>query len=122
MSLLDVALFIKAGPLTEYMMTGTPPVRSCNMAPLGSPAEVFLARDGSLIVSAYFPNQWPDLCRLLDLETLLSDPRFTDNARRIEHRAVLHPILQDKIARYSSSELKERFAPTRITAPCPYSW
>lgn len=114
LSLLDVALYMQAGPLTEYLMSGVEPCRTGNMAPLGSPAELFRTADGFLIISAYFPNQWPDLCRLLDLEPLLEDPRFSSNELRIEHRAELHALLQKQIAIRASADWKAQFAPTRI--------
>lgn len=114
LSLLDVAVFMQAGPLTEYLMTGDVPPRTGNMAPLGSPAEVFNTGDGTIIISAYFPTQWPDLCRILDLAPLIEDPRFLDNAARIRNRSQLHPILQERIATFRSIELKRLLATTRI--------
>ncbi|MGI4748296.1 MAG: CaiB/BaiF CoA transferase family protein [Janthinobacterium lividum] len=114
MSLLDVALYMQAGPLTEYLMSGEEPTRTGNMAPLGAPAEVFRTADGFLIVSAYFPNQWPDLCRLLDLEPLAADPRFDTNERRIEHRTELHGLLETRFVTQPSAAWKERFEHTRI--------
>src|SRR5690606_18564912 len=88
--------------------------RTGNKAPLGAPAEMFNTRDGTLIVSAYFVNQWGDLCRLMDLEWLVDDPRFHDNGCRILNREALHNILQEKFMQKTSAEWKALFAPTRI--------
>ena len=114
MSLMDVALYMQAGPITEYLMSNTVPQRTGNKAPLGSPAEVFKTKDGTLIVSAYFVNQWGDLCRILGLQSLFDDPRFRDNESRIANRAKLHDLLQACFIKKASAEWKALFEPTRI--------
>jgi len=114
MSLMDVALYMQAGPITEYLMNGAVPPRTGNKAPLGSPAEVFKTKDGSLIVSAYFTHQWGDLCRLMELETLVDDPRFHDNEARIANRSELHELLQARFITKTSDAWKALLKPTRI--------
>ncbi|MBP6019512.1 MAG: CoA transferase [Burkholderiaceae bacterium] len=114
MSLMDVALYMQAVPLTEYLMSGVEPGRTGNKAPLGAPAEVFKTQDGTLIVSAYFPNQWSELCRILDLKELVEHPDFISNEVRIENRAVLHDLLQGKFLQKTSEEWKALFQATRI--------
>src|SRR3546814_370914 len=114
MSLMDVALYMQAVPFTEYLMDGVEPGRTGNKAPLGAPAEVFKTSDGSLIVSGYFPNQWPDLCRLLGLQELIDHPDFIDNEARIKNRTALHELLQDKLHQKTSQEWKNLFSSTRI--------
>lgn len=114
LNLLDIALYMQAGPLTEYMMTGDEPQRTGNKAPLGSPAEVFQTQDGALIISAYFTHQWPELCQILGLPELLDDDRFATNTLRIENRPFLHPILQQKFLAATSGEWKQRLAQSRI--------
>src|SRR5690606_19334727 len=100
--------------MTEYLMTGDEPERTGNRPPLGAPAGAFQTRDGSLIVSGYFPNQWPDLCRILGLDELIEHPDFHDNEARIRDRDVLYPLLQEKMLGKTSREWTPRFGPTRI--------
>lgn len=114
MSLMDVALYMQAGPITEYLMSNTVPQRTGNKAPLGAPAEVFKTKDGTLIVSAYFVNQWGDLCRILELDSVFHDPRFRDNESRIANREKLHELLQGRFIGKTSAEWKALFEPTRI--------
>ena len=114
MSLMDVALYMQAGPLTEYLMSNKVPQRSGNKAPLGAPAEMFKTKDGTLIVSAYFVNQWGDLCRILELDSVFDDPRFRDNESRIKNRTQLHELLQACFLKKTSAQWKKLFEPTRI--------
>lgn len=114
MCLMDVALYMQAVPITEYLMSGEEPVRTGNRPPLGAPAGMFQTRDGALIVSGYFDNQWSDLCRLLDVEELTAHPDFHDNEARIRNSDRLYPLLQKKLLEKTSAEWKGLFASTRI--------
>ncbi|WP_404434286.1 CoA transferase [Microbacterium lacus] len=52
-------------------------------------------RDGKWIIGSHYPPDkfWPILCRVLDREDLLEDPRFTTNQMRIENNDELMPML-----------------------------
>src|SRR5690606_1359947 len=76
--------------------------------------EVFNTRDGTMIVSAYFVNQWPDLCRVLEMEELTDDPRFHNNEARIQNRSALHTLLQERFLCKTSEAWKTLFESTRI--------
>jgi crotonobetainyl-CoA:carnitine CoA-transferase CaiB-like acyl-CoA transferase len=95
LSLFEVALSLQAVPLTEYFLSGVEPTRWGNLAPLGCPSEVYQTRDHPIVVSAYFPEQWSALCRLIGRPDLETDPRFAVHADRIRHRDELYPVLQE---------------------------
>ena len=52
---------------------------------------------------------WPELCRRIDREDLLQDPRFIDLDRRIEHGALLITELASAFKRKSFGEWRARF-------------
>ena len=113
-TLLGVALFIQNAGITEYLATGRLPFRCGSDAPLGAPAGLFEASDEPMIISAYFQDQWATLCRLLDIEVLLDDPRFADNCSRIMNRAELNELLIPIFRSKTRQEWAELVAPTNI--------
>ena len=54
----------------------------------------FLAQDGvEVVVTANTERMWHGMCRALDAEELMSDPRFLTNRDRLENSDVLWPLL-----------------------------
>jgi crotonobetainyl-CoA:carnitine CoA-transferase CaiB-like acyl-CoA transferase len=98
--LLDTALYLQSFQLTELSLTGVPLTRTGNSAPHAAPSDLVHAADGALVVAAYFDDQWTGLCEVLELEWMLSDPRFANAAARLSHRAEMLAILD---ARFSSA-------------------
>lgn len=71
-----------------------------NPQPLGGahsnicPYQVFEASDGYFNVAVGNDSLWKTFCRAMELD-LAEDPRFITNAKRVENRSQLIPILQD---------------------------
>jgi len=59
-------------------------------------------------------RHWPDVCRVLELDALVSDPRFADIGARAQNRAECVRILSEAIARRSLDEWKKRLGDERI--------
>ncbi|MBI4641970.1 MAG: CoA transferase [Candidatus Tectomicrobia bacterium] len=47
---------------------------------------------------------WPALCKIVGLEHLLADPRFSTNEKRVEHRKALLPLLEEKMREKPAEE------------------
>jgi crotonobetainyl-CoA:carnitine CoA-transferase CaiB-like acyl-CoA transferase len=75
----------------------------------------YRARDGWLWLSANLQHQWQVLCRVLDAEDLLADPRFASGELRARNSAVLKDELSRRIAPQFASELELRL----MAAGCP---
>src|SRR5438552_17440803 len=61
--------------------------------PIGGP---FPTSDGYVrMIGAFLPNPLRELCPVLVLEDLSLDPRFADNALRIQHGQALKALLAD---------------------------
>jgi crotonobetainyl-CoA:carnitine CoA-transferase CaiB-like acyl-CoA transferase len=55
-------------------------------------------------------RHWAPLCRALDLEELIDDPRFADTASRAANRAELHDRIAGRLAASPLAELRGRLA------------
>ncbi|MGH7266780.1 MAG: CaiB/BaiF CoA transferase family protein [Candidatus Rokuibacteriota bacterium] len=76
-----------------YFATGTSPRRRGNQHPSIVPYEVFEAADGYLTVGVANNSLWSRFCQALGRPELATDPRFDTEARRVEGRDVLVPLL-----------------------------
>ncbi|KXF50011.1 carnitine dehydratase [Rhodococcus sp. SC4] len=104
-SLLEVAIHLQAANWEEYFGTGREPMRTGNGQPTVAPAaDVIRTRDGHVVLSAYTTEHWDTLCRLIQREDLLTDPRFTSNPLRVQHRPELLEILGTALSRMSTEE------------------
>jgi len=77
-----------------YFATGTSPRRRGNQHPSIVPYEVFRASDGYLTVGVANNSLWGRFCQALGRPDLAGDPRFDTEARRVEHRDALVPLLE----------------------------
>jgi crotonobetainyl-CoA:carnitine CoA-transferase CaiB-like acyl-CoA transferase len=114
-SLYDVAMSLQMLLWADYLETGQEPVRTGNSTQLGSPVGLFETADGAIVVSAYFPTQWPRFCALLGAPGLVGDERFATNALRLANRDELHEIIEPLLRRGTTAEWLERLEQADIT-------
>jgi formyl-CoA transferase len=76
-----------------YFATGKSPRRRGNQHPSIVPYEVFEAADGYLTVGVANNSLWSRFCQALERPELTSDPRFDTEAKRVEQRETLVPLL-----------------------------
>ena len=99
-----------------YFATGTSPRRRGNQHPSIVPYEVFPAADGYLTVGVANNSLWGRFCRALGRPELTTDPRFDTEARRVENRDVLVPLLGTIFATAPVAEWLERLGRTGVPA------
>jgi crotonobetainyl-CoA:carnitine CoA-transferase CaiB-like acyl-CoA transferase len=58
------------------------------------PAGSFETSDGWIYILLFKESEWVPLCEMLDLNHLRDDPRYADNAARMENQDTLMPIVQ----------------------------
>lgn len=68
------------------------------------PWQAFEVADGYVVVAARDEKFWRNLCDAIGRPDLKSDPRSSDNARRVENRSWLVPILEDVFRSKTKSE------------------
>jgi crotonobetainyl-CoA:carnitine CoA-transferase CaiB-like acyl-CoA transferase len=90
--------------------------------PMGSghphlvPSRAFRASDAYVAVTAHNEQEWRNFCVALGRPDLVFDPRFADNARRVEHREALEAILEPLFGARTAAELVDAFQARRVPA------
>jgi glutaryl-CoA transferase len=115
-SLLASTLAILVNQAQNAFVTGTSPSRRGNAHPNIVPYETFATADGEVAVAVGSERQWPRFCAAIDLLALATDPRFTSNGGRVEHREELRPIIAERMATRSTARWVE--AMDAAAVPC----
>jgi CoA:oxalate CoA-transferase len=68
---------------------------------------LFEASDGGLVVSAYFPLQWPKFCQAIQMPELVADERFATNQLRLENRDALRGLIEPVFLTRTTAEWLE---------------
>jgi formyl-CoA transferase len=99
-SLLDVQVTMLANMASNYLASGTTPVRWGNAHPNVVPYQVFQVADGWVIVACGNDSQFRKFVQVGGQTGLVSDPRFQTNAERVHQRdtliALLEPMMRSK--------------------------
>lgn len=93
MALLDTQVAMLANLGANYLVSGHVPGRAGNAHQNIVPYQVFEVADGHLILAVGNDGQFAKFCAVAHRADLAADPRFTRNADRVRHRAVLVPVL-----------------------------
>lgn len=104
-ALLDTSVAILSNQAMNYLSGGPVPRPMGNAHPNVVPYRTFESRDGHIIVAVGNDSQFRALCRLLNLESLASDPDYASSAARSANRARLEPVLEVAISQRSSADL-----------------
>jgi crotonobetainyl-CoA:carnitine CoA-transferase CaiB-like acyl-CoA transferase len=110
-SLFETGIAAMGQWISTYVGSGEEPVRFGNKYPPIAPYEVFRVKDGYVVIAVGNESQWQKLCKALNREDLLADPRFTDNQKRIvpQIRAALAEELEKTLSQKTSREWLEVF-------------
>jgi crotonobetainyl-CoA:carnitine CoA-transferase CaiB-like acyl-CoA transferase len=93
MALLDTQVAMLANLGANYLTSGAVPQRMGNAHQNIVPYQVFEVADGHMIVAVGNDSQFAKFCEVAGQRELVRDPRFSRNADRVRHRAVLVPLL-----------------------------
>jgi len=95
--MLAAALSLQTSRIAEYFATGEQPQPMGSATTTTVPHQAFLCEDQKYIaVGVVQEDQWLRFCRALKLEELVNDSRFATNPKRVEHRAALIPLLEER--------------------------
>ncbi len=103
-ALLDVAMAASVHLGQTYLTTGKLPARAGNGSLLFAPANCFPCLEGHIFIQIGNDAQWARLCKCLDRNDWLVDPRFGKNAQRMLHKQELDGMVStvtrhwDKVA------------------------
>src|SRR5438445_7814362 len=121
--LIDVSLFESGVSavsqwITISKLTGAPVRRFGNSYPLLAPYELFETKDRPIVVAVGNDELWAKLCRIIEREDLIADPRFRSNPDRIlpANRETLTGILQQALVKRPSDSWVSAFRDVGIPA------
>ena len=100
--------------LEEDIENGVP-LRKGNFSRSG-PTGLYRAKDGDVTLTAASDDQWGRLCRALEAQDLMEDPRFADHYGRTVNVEALRQTLQQRIGRMTREEALERME--KHDVPC----
>jgi CoA:oxalate CoA-transferase len=94
-SMLSAAMALQATRLSEFHATGIQPPPRGSASSTHAPDQAFRCEDGKYVfVSVLSEDEWGRFCRLLEIESLSTDPMFATNASRLVHLPELVERLQ----------------------------
>lgn len=97
-SMLDAQVFLLAPMIPAYFATGTVPEPMGSAHPSIVPYQAFPTKDISINIAVTNEKFWQAFCTALGRPELTEDPRFQTNAKRVEHREELLPIIEEVLS------------------------
>ena len=98
----------------RYFADGTVPAPEGNVHASIVPYQTFHAADGYVNVCCGNNALFERMCRALDLEDLLGDARFADNAKRVAHRDALVPAIERRLSELPKNEVVRRLREANV--------
>ena len=105
-----------ANQAMNYLVGGTVPGRMGTAHPNLAPYQAFATRDGNLMLAVGNDRQFRVCAAILGRPELADDPRYADNASRIENRAGLIDALQASLLEKTTREWLDAFAAGSVPA------
>jgi crotonobetainyl-CoA:carnitine CoA-transferase CaiB-like acyl-CoA transferase len=115
-SMLDVMASLLTYQAGLYFAAGQRPTRRGNAHPSIVPYEVFKAADAYLTLGVANNGLWKQCCAALERPGLVTDSRFDTEAKRVEHRSVLVPLLNEIFATRGVDEWLKRLEAAGVPA------
>jgi len=80
------------------------------------PYNAFATSDGSLVIAAFDEKFWRGVCRALELDELIEDPRFLTNDDRRQNREALNKLLAERFLTCPTAEWMDCLQEARVPA------
>ncbi len=104
LALLDVQVATLANQATNYLVSGSSPVRLGNAHPNIVPYQALATSDGHIILAVGNDAQFARFCAVADRPELAEDERFRSNADRVHNRAELIAIIMEVLKQRTRAE------------------
>jgi len=115
-AMLDVMASLLTYQAGIYFGTGQRPVRRGNAHPSIVPYEAFRAADAFLVLGVANNALWAKCCAALERPALARDPRYDTEAKRVENRDTLIPLLNEILGSRTVEEWMKRFEAAGVPA------
>ncbi len=115
-SLLETPIAWSVYEAAHVFATGQAPAKLGPGHRTNAPYQAFRTADGWINFGGGPQSLWRDVCKVLDAEPLLDDPRFATPALRVQHRKELEALLQPRFLEKPSSVWLEKFEAVGVPA------
>ena len=99
-----------------FFATGELPPRNGNDHMVVSPYGLFNASDGPIAIAPSTHKAWTNFCRCIEMEELITDPRFDTAEKRRQNRSEINEIINAKIGTKTKARWIEIL--NRAGVPC----
>ncbi len=115
---LDAALYLQFSGFAEYLTDGNMPYklgRSYQPPPFGP----FRAKDGDVLTIFGTGQMWPAFCKVVGVEHLVNDPRFSTDEARQQNREEIGKLLDQAFSKKTRAEWAQLFRDAKMRCdPC----
>jgi crotonobetainyl-CoA:carnitine CoA-transferase CaiB-like acyl-CoA transferase len=115
-SMLDAMAALLTYQAGIYFATGQRPFRRGNAHPSIAPYEVFTAADGYVTLGVANNSLWQRCCSALERTELATDSQYDTEAKRVENRTTLIPLLNQILSARTADEWLKRFEAAGVPA------
>lgn len=118
-SLLQSVLHMQTVETSDYLIDGILKTKTGRGLGGFMPAGAYRAKDGDVVTIYGSGSQWPTFYKVLGIEHLENDARFATDAKRVEHREELYPILDEAFSKKTRAEWQKLFKEAKMRCdPC----
>lgn len=115
--LIDGLIHVQPANVGQFFLNDYVQPRVGNASPFYAPYGTFRCKDGRDIQIASFNNKFfHNICRAIEREDFMSDPRFASIESRLEHAGALHDEVRAEFARRNSDDLLRRLSEADVMA------
>ncbi|MCS6851959.1 MAG: CoA transferase [Gemmataceae bacterium] len=107
LALLDCAVAAQVNVAQAYLSSRQVPPRQGNAHLQIVPYQLFATADGWLVLAVGNDGQWQRFCQAAGRPDLAADPRFATNPQRVQHRALLVPLLEGLMGTRSTADWQQ---------------
>jgi succinyl-CoA---D-citramalate CoA-transferase len=105
-SIIESCLSMLESIPAEYDKTGTVRQPSGTVLAKNAPSNVYRSRDGKwVVIAANSDNLYPRLCKAMDREELIDDPRFSTHELRGENQVELDELIGEWVVEHDAAEV-----------------
>jgi crotonobetainyl-CoA:carnitine CoA-transferase CaiB-like acyl-CoA transferase len=109
-ALFENNVFLVGQHMLQYAITGKPAAPMPERISAWAVYDVFTVKDGEQIfLAAVSDAQWATFCDALGFADLKADPRYPDNNARVALRALLLPVLRERLVAWRAADLAALF-------------
>jgi crotonobetainyl-CoA:carnitine CoA-transferase CaiB-like acyl-CoA transferase len=115
-SLLEGSIVNTAWVSAIFLATGISPQAIGSAHPMAAPYQALQTADGWINIGAANQANWLRLVEVLEIPELARDPRFVDNAARMQNLPVLIEILNEKLIQRKAADWLARLEAVGVPA------